>query len=426
MQLQGKAYRVCIYIGEGDRHRGQPLYMALVEFLRKEGASGATVLRGLAGFGAHSRIHTATVLALSADLPIVVEWIDAVEQVERLLPQIRRMVNDGLITLEEIQVVQYAGGRRSDPLEQPVGDLMRNATTVDAETPLEQVFNLLLDRGYRSLPVVDEERRLVGIITAGDLLERAGLQARLGLQGALTGEQLRAQLLALQRSGLCARDIMTHPVITVEASDKVRTAVARMREFGLKRLPVVNEERRVVGMLSRIDVLRAIEYHGSGQEGETFAPLRGHSVTELMVRDTPVVAPDARLEQIIEALEASQRRRAIVVDDKRRVLGIITDGDLLRRSRHRRHPGLLARLRNLLGAEETPPPLPDADETAADLMTTPAITIRAETPLTEALALMVEHKVKRLPVVDEEGRLLGLLGRASLLHALLESSTPDG
>ncbi|RME61501.1 MAG: CBS domain-containing protein, partial [Caldilineae bacterium] len=327
MQIQGKAYRVCIYIGEGDRHRGRPLYMALVEFLRQEGASGATVSRGLAGFGAHSRIHTATVLALSTDLPVIVEWIDAVEQVERLLPQIRAMVDDGLITLEEVQVVQYGAGRRPDPLSQPVGDLMHSATTVAADASVEEVLNLLLERGYRCLPVADGEERLVGIITAGDLLERAGLRARLGLQEALSGEEMRAQLLALQRSGLRARDIMTHPAITVEAGDTLRTAVARMQEFGLKRLPVVDEEHRVVGLFSRIDVLRAVEYHRGGQEPEAFAPLQGASVAELMVPDAPVVSPGAKLAQVLEALEANRRRRVIVVDDRRRVLGIITDGD---------------------------------------------------------------------------------------------------
>src|SRR5262245_41996979 len=105
MQIQGKAYRVAIYIGEDNHYQGKSLYMALLELLLKEGASGATVLRGLAGYGAHSRIHTTTIVNLSADLPIVVEWIDLPERVERLLPTIREMVNDGLITLEEVQVV---------------------------------------------------------------------------------------------------------------------------------------------------------------------------------------------------------------------------------------------------------------------------------------------------------------------------------
>lgn len=105
MRLQGKAQRVIIYIGESDHYQGKALSMALLHFLKQEGASGATVLRGLAGFGEHSRIHTATLVDLSADLPIRVEWIDPPELVARLLPQLRQMVNKGLITLEEVEVV---------------------------------------------------------------------------------------------------------------------------------------------------------------------------------------------------------------------------------------------------------------------------------------------------------------------------------
>ena len=74
--MQGKAYRVTIYASEGDHYRGKPLYLALLEMLRREGASGATATRGLASFGAHSRLHTASLTDLSAALPIIIEWVD--------------------------------------------------------------------------------------------------------------------------------------------------------------------------------------------------------------------------------------------------------------------------------------------------------------------------------------------------------------
>ncbi|MFN3331874.1 MAG: CBS domain-containing protein, partial [Caldilinea sp.] len=115
-------------------------------------------------------------------------------------------------------------------------------------------------------------------------------------------------------------------------------------------------------------------------------------------------------------------RRVVVIDENRHVLGINSDGDLLRRTQQKYHPGLLARLRNVLVGEETVTQvLPDAGERAADLMTTPVITVQPDTPLSEALQLMTTHAVKRLPVVDAEGRLVGLLGRASVLRGLLEN-----
>lgn len=103
----GLGKRVRIYLGESDHWGGEPLYLALLQLLRAEGAAGATVLRGIAGYGAHSCIHTATILRLSEDLPIVVEWVDEPARVERLLPRVTSMVAEGLITVDEVQVVLY-------------------------------------------------------------------------------------------------------------------------------------------------------------------------------------------------------------------------------------------------------------------------------------------------------------------------------
>lgn len=426
MQMQGDATRVTIYIGESDRYRGQTLSMAILELLRREGAAGATVTRALAGFGARSRIHTANIESLSLDLPIKIEWIDQPQRVERLLPQLRRMVNDGLITVDTVSIVQYSTGRSQDPLDQPVQNIMREEpVSVGPQTPVAELVTLLLERGLRSLPVVDAERRLAGIITDGDLLKRAGLQSRLGLQEALSAEQLHEQLAALRESQAKAADIMTQPVISVRAADKARVAVDRMVKHGLKRLPVVDERGQLVGIVSRLDVFRAVAFQLADVQPDAEPPHNGRTVVELMHTDVPAVKPDARLEEIVQALEQSGRRRAVVVDDERRVLGIITDGDLLRRSRQAQNPGLLSRLRGLItGRAEETPLLPDADETAADLMTAPVISVQTDTPIADALHLMTEHGVKRLPVVDTDGRLVGLLGRASVLRGLLDDSGP--
>ena len=183
MQMQGEATRITIYIGESDHYHGSNLYIAILERLRREGAAGATVSRAIAGYGAHSRIHTANIETLSADLPIRIEWVDLPERVAQLLPGIRRMVSDGLIIMETVHVVQYSTGHSQDPLEQPVGNIMRrDVVTVTLATPVADLVTLLLERGVRSLPVVEAGGTLVGIITDGDLLKRAGLVSRLGLQ----------------------------------------------------------------------------------------------------------------------------------------------------------------------------------------------------------------------------------------------------
>jgi hypothetical protein len=107
MKIEGPARRVRVYIGESDQWQGKPLYTAIVMRCRQEGLAGATVLRGIEGYGANSRIHTARILRLSEDLPIVVDIVDRAERIDRLLPILDEMVTEGLITVEEIHVVKY-------------------------------------------------------------------------------------------------------------------------------------------------------------------------------------------------------------------------------------------------------------------------------------------------------------------------------
>jgi PII-like signaling protein len=105
---------VRIFVGESDTWHGKPLYEAIVLRVREEGIAGATVLRGIEGFGASSRLHTSRILRLSADLPIVVEIVDTAERIEAVLPLLDEMIQDGLITLEKVRVIAYRAGAASE------------------------------------------------------------------------------------------------------------------------------------------------------------------------------------------------------------------------------------------------------------------------------------------------------------------------
>lgn len=107
MKLPLEAELLRIFIGESDKHGGRPLYEAIVESARERGMAGATVLRGVLGFGAHSRIHTAKILRLSEDLPIVVEIVDKPERIADFLPELDELIEEGLITLEKVRVIAY-------------------------------------------------------------------------------------------------------------------------------------------------------------------------------------------------------------------------------------------------------------------------------------------------------------------------------
>lgn len=115
MKLQGEGLLARIFIGESDRWDGAPLYEAIVQRAREKGLAGATVVRGIEGYGAHNFIHTTRILKLAEDLPIVIEIVDQKEKVEAFLPELDEMVAEGLVTLEPVQVILYRARDGENP-----------------------------------------------------------------------------------------------------------------------------------------------------------------------------------------------------------------------------------------------------------------------------------------------------------------------
>ena len=196
MQRYSRGTRVQIFCGETDQVGHRPRYQAILELLRKEGAAGATVTRGIAGFGRGSLIHTAAILRLSLDLPLVITWIDAPERVERLMPAIRSLSGSGVITVEEVGIAQYgerAIGQMRFDLQ--IRDVMTaEVRSVRANVPVRQAVESLVGQAFRALPVVDDTGRLVGVVSNSDLIERGGLEARIEFLGVM-GERDREQYL---------------------------------------------------------------------------------------------------------------------------------------------------------------------------------------------------------------------------------------
>ena len=107
MKLEGSGLLARIYVGESDTWHGRPLYEAIVHLLRERGLAGATVIRGIEGFGAKQHLHTTRILSLSTDLPVLIEVVDEEARLRALLPELESMVSDGLITLERVEVIAY-------------------------------------------------------------------------------------------------------------------------------------------------------------------------------------------------------------------------------------------------------------------------------------------------------------------------------
>jgi PII-like signaling protein len=110
MKIEGHGKLLRIFIGESDRWHGKPLYQVLVERFREAGLAGATVVRGIEGYGARSRLHTARILRLSEDLPLVIEVVDREDRIRSVLPALDELIGEGLVTLEDVEILAYRAG----------------------------------------------------------------------------------------------------------------------------------------------------------------------------------------------------------------------------------------------------------------------------------------------------------------------------
>ncbi len=427
MQVKGKAKKVTIYIGESDKWKHKPLYTAILEMLKAEDCAGATVTRGIAGFGAHSRIHTASLVALSADLPLIIEWVDNPTRVRRVMPSLQEMVIEGLITVQNVEVVTYSQrSMRQIPATIPVQDIMsREVHAVRADTPLLKIIELLLDNVYRAIPVVDENKHVVGIVTEGNLLDRLEILAT-SAQRQLTQDEMAAQLQNLRRIDQTVAKAMTPVPIIVTADTNIAQVVKLMIEHDIKRLPVVNSEERLMGIVSRVDVLRTLSQPPVVELPRKNPPLGHHvQVGGVMTTDVPTVHADASLSDIIELLVSNIRRRVVVIDNDQRVVGIITDGDLIKQATLTERSGIIHALTHRVLPQQTDS-LDLSRRTAAEVMTGQTITVTPETTLSDALKLLLKYHIKRLPVIDAEGKLVGMIGRGGILQVLGQATGIPG
>ena len=322
------------------------------------------------------------------------------------------MVLTGMITVEDVQIVKYTHRAPRQLPPDTVEDVMtRDVASAHPETPLGEAVRMLVDRDYRALPVIDDDHKLVGVVTNGDLVTRGGLSARLELLGTLEGIALERELAASEVRNKTVSDVMTRNVIRVSPSELLNHAAHLMAEHGIKRLPVTNEEGQLVGILSRVDVLRTMgeDYHAA-EEVEAPHPALVRTVGDLMRTDAPAVSAEATLGEVLDAVTATRLNRAVVIDAERRVVGVVSDADLLARLDPGAETGVIAAL---MGRGKLPA---EVKGTAADVMRAPPLTVHADTPVAEAASIMLEARRKVLPITDSEGRLLGVIDRSDLLH----------
>lgn len=414
-QLTGtKAQRLTIYIGESDKWRGKALYAALLETLRAQGMAGATVTRGLAGFGAHSIIRTANILTLSIDLPLMIQVVDTPEQIAAVLKVIAPMVGEGLITLDDVQVVKYTH-RYLNPLpaDKRVSDVMtRKVITLTDTMSVAEAWEWMLKHLLKALPVLNADGEVVGVLTDEDLLDRAGLEQRLSIAERLDEQSLQAELNSLRSSPLKVADVMTSPAITAQGDELLGAAAARMAEHGIKRLPVLDEKGKLIGVLSRVDVLRQVVGEEARKRAAQAPTGAARTLGDIMIPEVPTIEADAHLAEVIARFLEAGTRRLIVVDDAGRPLGMISDADAVTRVQPGSQRGVMQALRGRKNA-------PDERITASQLMSRQVLSASPDTPLTEATQRMLSQKRKWMVVVDGQGKAIGLVDRQVLFKAMM-------
>jgi CBS domain-containing protein len=423
----GKGRQLTIYIGESDLHHHQSLYMAIIEMLRREGMSGATVARGIAGFGMSSVIHTSAILRLSMDMPIVITVIDRPERIDRIIEPLIAIAPNSLITAQDVEVIHSGFAMREGLPDVKVSEVMhREVVSVTPESPLTKVIELLLDKDYTALPVVNDERCVVGMVSDSDLLTRGGASVGLSLKRAADPGFARQLQTELENPARRVGEVMTKEVVTVSPEASLGAAARLMVERHLKRLPVVDGERRLVGILGRLDLLNTIAAAHLPQWHPAAHRTAGASavVREVMHREVAAVNQLATLAEVLELLVSSPQKRVVVINEARHVVGIIADSDLVSRVSSEARPGLIEMLMARVPIDRVSGASRRhlaklRGRLAADLMTREVVTLPEEMPVANALAISAERHTKRLPVVDASGALVGIVGRTELLRALL-------
>ena len=413
-----------IFTSEKTRWKGRPLDETIVQYVHDlKIAARCLVTRAIDGCYESGEVATGRLEILSYNMPLRIAIVLPASEIERVLPEVEAMVADGIVAVHHLDVVSHKTRKQLVPKQIKVRNIMTlDPRKVSLTTPLDQVVRQLLSSIFTGVPVVDAADRPAGVITQGDLIYKGKMPMRLGLLAASGSAKLDTVLAALAAKS--AKEVMTSPVIVIGQDQYVQEAVDLMLSKRVKRLPVVDAGGRLTGMLSRLDIFRTImqeapDWNAFKQQSVTVGDAR--TVSDIMRRDTHTVLPETSVDEVIRLIDSNDIQRIAVVDKEGHFLGLISDRDLLvafspnfsdaiwdqflsivpfseRGKRHRE-------LKDHLQAK-----------TAAEVMNTDIVKVQETTPVDEAIALMTQKGIKRLPVLDSEGKFKGMISRDSLLR----------
>ena len=408
--------RVRIYLSERDQSGGQALYLAVLDRLQREGATGATVLRGIAGFGAGQRLRTAGAGALNS-APIVIEWVDRTERIGRVLPMLDDLLGEALVTVESLRVYR-AVLRASGPFgERTVGQMMQQEpASARPDTPLRAAIELMIERGQALLPVIDMRGALVGSVSATDLAQRGQLPLPLRLLPTLSASERQSVLAALPERTLA--EIMNGDVRSVYLESSIPQALNPLIEWGIEALPVLDRDGALVGLFGAEQALRAA-LRTPAAEANVCDAEPPTPVSLVMQRVVPTVQSAATLPVVFVQVLTSPDRVVVVLEEGK-PLGTISDLTL---TQHLAAPARSAWLAALHAPGLPLETLADTETAAAGLLADRNVPRLPEyAPQDEAIRTLLDSDHERLIVTGADGRLAGVLTRRALLRALAQAT----
>lgn len=412
-----------IYSSEEVRYHSQPLPEAVVDYIRRlKIAARCLVTRGADGCDESGEVSTNRLEVLSFNLPLHIQIILPSAELARVLPILGEMVTEGIVAVHDLNVVSHRVRNAFFPRQLKVRDAMtRDPKHIAVNGTLREAAELLLSSIFTGLPVVDDQLRPVGVITQGDLMARGGMPLRLGLLS--VSDPTGREAVLNQLANRTVSEAMTSPAVIITEDKQLTHAVDLMLTRGIKRLPVIDQSRKLVGMLSRLDLfktvmLQAPDWNSFKAKNIDVEQLR--YVRDIVRRDVHTVSPRTTAAEVIQVIDRNDIQRVAVVDAQGALLGMISDSDMLRYLKPRQ-AGIMALF------EKVKHPFSGTPEgtglrqalsriTAAEVMTTHLVTVTEEMLIGQAIALMVEQGLKRLPVVDDMGRFKGMISRDALLR----------
>ena len=417
MQQSEAIQRVRMYLSERDTAQDRALYLTILEQLRRAGATGATVLRGVAGFGAGSRLLTTGLNEPATSLPIVIEWVDRAERVGRVLPLLDALLVNTLVTVEDVRVYRAAFRSLGPFADQTIGDVVeRGVLVAQPAVRVADACRQLLERNQTLLPVLDDSAHVLGMVVVNALTMPV---LPFHLLRALPPADRHAAIHALPSRTLSEVMDVEPRMLTTETL--VTHAVGAMVEWGLDVLPVIERGGQFVGLFGVEQALRAARpQHAPSNVVRNAEPPA--LVRLLMQTAVPTIAVNARAAAALARLFNAPERFTVVVDNGRPT-GMLTDTDLVAQADPPVRDAWLQALQQPPAASERVWDALLQNQYAADLPHAPAPTIGARATRDDAICLLLEQQIERLVVVEEDGRMAGIIGRRGLLRALAQESS---